>query len=667
MAEIAVTEGGQADSRPPKSSLRFDRVGKPVWLNPKAEHKRHSVSFSSPPTEGRAKPEDAKESAHNMKDAGWRPGLQYVQEEAVPVPQQRQGREHHTRHVRRPTPARQMREPDAPGDRTTPSVATIDHTYDDMPALLDNSDSEESDDASEDEAEKEESNTGWEKKNHWNAAAAGPSAAPAGDAGGHRAPMNGNRSVTCGQAPLDAKKDAPSRSWTLEQMARQQQDGKPDYPVSDRRWDEVTASGRAAGYYPSDRVPLPNVKMGSTHTCTRCQSVVEGEQETEETCSSCQAEKEAEAQRGSELAQVQNRQWWQMTKDTSETENSSQVQHVAQVATILLMAQTVHNAGTSEALQFQEDNQLGTAPVRFNHTPDHNVLWTESLQTGLQPLSITAKISNSNLERKQASVHYDSCAASTTVSLDFVNKHGISVEKGNGGKQESISFAGFTDGTRTSSHTAVVEVTAGKAVIKYRCWVVEDAPVDILIGRDQMKAAEGKGVILQPDPSPGKGSVHFIKTSQSISANSAPQAGQCQTATLLQTEIAEPSSRALMQIRTQHTNSILWASGATGDDWCCQEQLIRTDDTGVGTALVCSLTEDVEIWDAGKQLDIPLCKAFLSPVRATARQQTTEPNDGNLVLQTKSNSNFKDFRMEDLAPDDPNRPASSKEIKRGAN
>ena len=199
-------------------------------------------------------------------------------------------REHHTRHERRPTPARQIREPDTLGARTTPSVATIDHTYDDMPALLDNSDSEESNDDSEDEAEKEESNTGWEKKNHWNAAAAGPSAAPAGDAGGHRAPMNGHRSVTCGQAPLDAKKDAPSRSWTLEQLARHQQDEKPDYPVSDRRWDEVTASGRAAGYYPSDRVPLPNVKMESTHTCTRCQSVVEREQETEEMCSSCQAE-----------------------------------------------------------------------------------------------------------------------------------------------------------------------------------------------------------------------------------------------------------------------------------------------------------------------------------------------------------------------------------------
>ena len=296
---------------------------------------------------------------------------------------------------------------------------------------------------------------------------------------------------------------------------------------------------------PREKLPPPR----RAQTCDECQREWTSTGPAEETHNRCeQCTHEAE-QFETWNQQTVSRQWWQAATIEHQAEATTSAAVVPQLAAIMLMAQA--NFTPRAESPHTASDKTWSVPARFDATPEHHIMFTEPTETGLAPLSITARISNSQMTKhKLTKVYYDSCAGASTVSLRFATRHGLSIEPGNGGRQESINFAGFTDGTRTSAHTTVVEVNTGNTKLQYRCWVVEDAPVELLIGRDQMKADEGKGVTLRPDPTLGKGSVQFTSTGESVPADSTGRANRRAQVTLLQETIADPSARAMLAIRT---------------------------------------------------------------------------------------------------------------------
>lgn len=51
-----------------------------------------------------------------------------------------------------------------------------------------------------------------------------------------------------------------------------------------------------------------------------------------------------------------------------------------------------------------------------------------------------------------------------------------------------------------ATHTASIEVTAGSFTQPYRFWCVDGSPARMLVGRDNMRASDGKALCINPDP-----------------------------------------------------------------------------------------------------------------------------------------------------------------------
>ena len=154
---------------------------------------------------------------------------------------------------------------------------------------------------------------------------------------------------------------------------------------------------------------------------------------------------------------------------------------------------------------------------------EHALMLAEPLPTGAGPLGITVSLADDEGTHSERLVaFYDTGAGCSAITPELCARLHIMPERGNGGKKQRICFSGFTAGVRYATHTAVVAITVGKErTVPMRFWVVDDAPVQLLVGRDNMSkgkdgSKEGRSVLIDPDVD--NGSITFVTSGRTYRA-----------------------------------------------------------------------------------------------------------------------------------------------------
>jgi len=252
---------------------------------------------------------------------------------------------------------------------------------------------------------------------------------------------------------------------------------------------------------------------------------------------------------------------------------------------------------------------------------------TSPLPTGGSPLGIKVTLRNEqNTRSTRLTAYYDSGAPSSTITPALCRELHITPEDGNGSNADSLSFSGFTEGTRTATQTAVLRIKVGKEKTStIRLWVVDGAPVDILIGRDNMSAdpedpSDNRAIWIDPDQQ--RGCIIFQKSGRSYPATRATHGD---AATFHTDTVIPPLCEMYVQVQTHTANAriMLPRAWVTSTLYTVHERAItRTDEHGRATVLVRNEDTESVMLQAQTPLVMLETPTLIAPIRNPAEPHT---------------------------------------------
>jgi hypothetical protein len=274
-------------------------------------------------------------------------------------------------------------------------------------------------------------------------------------------------------------------------------------------------------------------------------------------------------------------------------------------------------------------------------TPDATMtlLQAAPLPTGGGPLGINVLLADEASTRSTRQVaYYDSGAWSSAVSTTLCQQLDVTPELGNGGKHQVLSFSGFTAGERRSRHTAVIRIKVGQEdSMLMRFWVVEDSPVPMLIGRDNMSAPaagdDGRALLIDPDVTAG-----CITYKASGNSYPAIKRSAKPTATLHTTTTIPPNSAGVIRVQTNEADAIIqlpraWVSPTLFSTQECT--VTRTDSKGIALLHLTNIDDEAATVEAHTPLTM-----IDSPMLLTDRtaEETDPETDHGVTPLTRMTS-----------------------------
>jgi hypothetical protein len=237
----------------------------------------------------------------------------------------------------------------------------------------------------------------------------------------------------------------------------------------------------------------------------------------------------------------------------------------------------------------RSDSAIHVDGVRVNPSSLHAATYAVPLTPTIRPLEVLMRVSGGTHSSAQA--RSQTTCVDTGSGSSFISKH-LSLDLRAKVSQSDTPFyyAGFTPGhVQSTSEYALVHRTFGDVTTVDRFWVVPEPPLPLLLGRDNMRACDGRALLINADPDAPSITVATSGVTVSCSPCATPWHPDATETTVTTTLPAVSSCRLEVSLPSHPNTELCFAESHLAPQVIIPACVVRTSASGTASVVALNL------------------------------------------------------------------------------